>query len=211
MRIAAGCLLSAVLVSAASAQPEAVHLSPIESYTVVYNVTGLQTGTITQHSRKFGAEQSQVNDLAIGNGLRSQLQLIMLPDKIITYDPASGRAGATTNAAFKLLSAVAAGKEGADLPKAVLQAAMFVPTGRMQNLAGESCMVWENKQFGLTQCMTQDGIALDTRQTLQGATIVKIATAVRRGDPGPESAYAVPAGVQVQDVKSANELPGPGH
>jgi hypothetical protein len=206
MRLSAGFVLLTVLATSAAAQP-AVRFSPVESFTVVYNATGLQSGTITQHSRKFGLEQSQINDVTFANGMRNRMQLITLGDKIITYDPAANRAGATPNPAFRRLTAAAAGKEGNDLSKALLQAVNFVPTGRMQNIAGETCMVWENKQFSLNQCATQDGIVLETRQTIQGATMIKTATAVRRGDPGPETAYSVPAGVQVQDVRSLNDLP----
>jgi hypothetical protein len=71
-------------------------------------------------------------------------------------------------------------------------------------------MIWESQRLSQTRCMTQDGIALETRVNAQGVNIVQTASSVRRGDPGPETAFAVPAGVQVPEVKSMNELPGAG-
>jgi hypothetical protein len=209
MRFAAGCFLAAALATAASAQPQ-VRFSPLESYTAVYNVTGLQTGTITEHSRKYGAEQSRINDINLGNGVRNRMQLITAGDRIITYDPAVNRAAAMANPTYQALAKVTAGKDPADLPKVLMQALSFVPTGRMQNIAGETCMIWESQRLSQTRCMTQDGIALETRVNAQGVNIVQTASSVRRGDPGPETAFAVPAGVQVPEVKSMNELPGAG-
>ena len=62
----------------AAGEPAAPRFSPIEAFTVVYTVTGPQTGRYTQHSRKFGLEQSQINDLALGNNVRNRAQLMTL-------------------------------------------------------------------------------------------------------------------------------------
>jgi hypothetical protein len=194
---------------AAEPTPQA-KFSPLEAYTVVYDVSGAQTGSYTQHSRKFGLEQSQINDLSLGGNVRNRLQLMTLSDRIVSYDPLTRRAGSTANPGYARLTTAAAGKSDADLPKVLLQTLSFAPTGRMQNLAGETCMMWESRTLQQSRCVTVDGITLQTRLTLPGAAIVHTARSVRRGDGGPEEAYRVPNGVAVQEVPTMKDLPGVG-
>jgi hypothetical protein len=186
----------------------AVKFAPIEAYTVVYDMTGAQNGTLTQHSRRYGLEQSHINDLALPNGGRNRTQVVATGDRIISYDPNTRRAGATANPAYATFVAAASGKSDADLPKALLQSVGFIPTGRMQNIAGETCMVWENRTLQGTRCVTNDGVLLQARLNRPNAMLTQTARAVRRGDAGPNEAYVVPAGVTVTEVKSMAELPG---
>jgi hypothetical protein len=78
----------------------------------------------------------------------------------------------------------------------------------MQNIAGETCMVWENRTLQGTRCVTNDGVLLQARLNRPNAMLTQTARTVRRGDAGPNEAYAVPAGVTVTEVKSMAELPG---
>jgi hypothetical protein len=80
----------------------------------------------------------------------------------------------------------------------------------MQNLVGETCMMWESRTLSQSRCVTSDGVVLQTRLALPGTVIIQTARMVRRADPGPETAYHVPAGVTVQQVATMNELPGVG-
>jgi hypothetical protein len=202
--------IGAAAAALAAGDPAAPRFSPIEAFTVVYTVTGPQLGRYTQHSRKFGLEQSQINDLALGNNVRNRVQLMTLGDKIVSYDPLTRMAASTTNPGYEQLRLAATGKTDAELPAALLRALSFEPTGRMQNLAGETCLMWESRQLSQSRCVTIDGITLQTRLNIPGNAIVQTASAVRRGDPGPESAYMVPPGMTVQQVQSLTELPGVG-
>jgi hypothetical protein len=194
----------------AAGDPAAPKFSPIEAYTVVYTVTGPQAGRYTQHSRKFGVEQSQINDLSLGNNVRNRVQLMTLGDRIVSYDPLTRMAASTTNPGYEQLRQAAAGKTDAELPAALLRALGFETNGRMQNLAGETCVMWEARPLSQSRCVTPDGITLQTRLNIPGNAIVQTAVAVRRGDPGPESAYMVPPGMNVRQVQSITELPGVG-
>jgi hypothetical protein len=194
----------------AAAAPPEVKFSPLESYTVVYTVSGPQSGVVTQHSRKYGLEQSQVNDLGLGNNARNRVQLITLGDRIISYDPLTRRAASTANPGYDDLIMAARGKTDAELPAALLRTLSFEPTGRMQNLAGETCLMWESRRLAQSRCVTADGIALQTRLMLPGATVVQTAQTVRRREPGPDAAYMVPVGTAVPNVQSLTELPGVG-
>jgi len=194
----------------APAHAQSVKLSPVESYTVVYSVSGAQSGTLTEYSRGFGIEQVQENDLTLPGGLTSRVRLITRADIVVSYDPTSNRAGSIANPSYARLAATAAGKDGRDLTNALLQSLTFVPTGRMENYAGEACMVWESSQLSQTRCVTPDGIAVHMRIAAQGVEIERTAQSVARGEPGPDSVYAPPDGVNVAPVASMNLLPGLG-
>ena len=198
--------IAAAMLFAGAAQAQTVKLSPVDSYTVVYDVTGARTGSSIQYSRKFGLEQSQVSDFTAGK-VRDRLQLVTLRDKIVSYDPDTKRAGTTPNPSYDGLSVAAAGKDGGALVKALMQALTFSVTQTVQTVAGERCTLWRSDTLAQTRCVTDDGIVLETR-TMAGGTVVQRAREVRRGDAGPDSVYAAPAGVVVVPVKSMDELPG---
>jgi hypothetical protein len=211
MRAARNLLAAGIAGFALAAAPApVVKFSPVEAYTVVYMVTGPQSGNLTQHSRKFGLEQSAINDLSLGNNARNRVQLMTMGDRIISYDPLTRRAGSTNNPGYQQLLTAATGTPDAELSNALLRALGFAPSGRMQTFLGETCLVWESQQLMQSRCVTPDGINLQTRITLPGATTVQTVRTIRRGDPGPESAYSVPQGTQVMPVASMRELPGVG-
>jgi hypothetical protein len=53
---------------------------------------------------------------------------------------------------------------------------------------------------------TDDGITLHAESSIAGITIRKIATSVRRGDPGPAAAYAPEPGVAVKEQPNLKDL-----
>lgn len=209
MRVPGVLIVAYVMVNAA-AQAQEVKLSPIEAYTVVYTVSGQQSGTLTQYSRSFGVEQAQVNDITLQGGAMNTVWLITLGDTITSYDPATQRAGSMANSSYAQLAAVTAGKDGEELVSVLLQALSFTPTGAMQNHAGEACAVWESTQLSQTRCVTPDGISLRIQIGTPGAGVEQMARSVSRGDPGPDNFYRVPEGVDITPVNTLNQLPGLG-
>lgn len=188
----------------------ATKFSPLKAYTVVYKVSGAQNGTVTQYSRQYGLEQSQVNDLALGNGARNRVHLITRGASITSYDPDTRRAGTTANPGYQTLRAAVNGKGDTDLPGALLKVLGFTPTGRMDQIAGEPCMVWDSSALSQTRCVSADGIALRVHLAVPGADITQTAIKVSRGDPGPGAVYAVPTGIAIAPVSGMGALPGVG-
>ena len=205
-----GVLIVVCVMASTATQAQEVKLGPVEAYTVVYTVSGLQSGTITQYSRNFSVEQVQVNDLTLPGGAMNTVRLITQGDTITSYDPATHRAGSMSNASYAQLAAVAAGEDGEQLVSILLRALSFAPTGVMQNYAGEACTVWESAQLSQTRCVTPDGISVRIQIGSPGAGVEQMAQSISRGDPGPEHFYRVPEGVDITPVNALNQLPGLG-
>ena len=70
----------------------------------------------------------------------------------------------------------------------------------MLQYAGESCEVWTQTQgFAISFCITADGLSLHSQTSVGGTTATRTATALKRGDGGPDSAYKVPTGISVSE------------
>jgi len=182
---------SAFFALSAQAGAAEIKFAAVPSYTVIYDVRGAETGTITLHSRKYDTEQVQILALT-KNGKTSNTRVVTKNEKIFVHSAGLPVREALNEGYAKLVKA-ASGKAGNTIPKAMMQSLGFVPTGAQETHAKESCRVWESKTLKQKRCVTEDGIAIKVQINVGGKDMIQTARSIARGNSGPDSAYQVAA------------------
>jgi hypothetical protein len=176
----------------------------IESFTVVRKLEGMQTGTVTEHVRDWGNERVEIRDTEINIAGFRQTQkqrVISQGDSIVSVDLQAGTATRTKNPMYADMA-----KAGPGVGKAFIEQMGGRATGESAEYAGQACQVWKIAQLGQTLCLTEDGLNLHSANQL--AQISETAIEVRLGDPGPDAAYQVPEGIDVQEGPDIAEIMG---
>jgi len=185
-----------------------VKFSPLAAYTVVYQATGIHSGTVTDHFNRYGTEQVTINDLYYPSGRHDRTRIIALDDTVYSVDENTSRIGWLKNSTYQRLVELSAGKDGERLVDSTLTFLGFDPQGTAESYLGQPCRVWSNFVIKQSRCVTADGIVLRVTTDTNIGPAVRIAREVRRGDPGPESAYRLPPGAPMQRVDRVRDMPG---
>jgi hypothetical protein len=212
--IAAFCLGMALLPLPATADPE-VKLHPIEKYTIAYEFEGMQSGSSTQYNRDWGHLRAEVQDTTtsmMGVTIANKQRMIVKDAEIITIDLKTNTATTTKNPMYDRLVASLRDRNltSEQLGEEMLRAMGGAPTGESGSFAGESCDWWAVQQVGQRLCITDDALTLRMEMNLGGMKMVQTATAVRRGDGGPDDAFDY-SNIPVQkapDMPDLSELLG---
>lgn len=201
--IASNVLAAAMLLGVEAAQAAAPKLHPIEAYTIVYALEGAQAGTITQYSRDYGnqtAEIAQVEIRAAGRVFTDHKQIIADGEWLTTVDLSKKTASRVPRPKLEDLNPKLKDRDPHEVAREMIQAMGAKPTGKKLQYAGEPCDVWTQTQgFAITLCITSDGLTLYSQTNVGGMIAKRTATAFKRGDGGPDSAYKVPAGMSVSE------------
>ncbi|MDP9140968.1 MAG: hypothetical protein M3O62_09275 [Pseudomonadota bacterium] len=208
-RWAVQALLAAALISPSgyAAADSSVRLHPLKAYTVEYRLEGQNAGTETYHLGDYGRRTATITDSTMkvfGIENRTHTRTVTEGDKVTTYDLARKTATTTTNPMHAQVAASMKGRDAQEAGMEMIRAMGFSPSGERDTIAGEACEIWTG-QLGRT-CFTRDAITLKVETTMAGVTIRKVATAVRRGDAGPGSAYSAEAGVKAQEQPNINDI-----
>jgi hypothetical protein len=191
-------LAGAVLAGACHAMPAGAQdekFYAIEAFTIVSKLEGMRSGTKTVHTKNWGRTRVEIEDATMnmmGVTRAEKKRVIMDGRNIATIDEAAKTVTTTVNPTYDRIATSVKGKDGAELGRAFMSSLGHTPTGAKGSYGGEACDVWSNAQLGQELCVTSDGLVVFIRMNLMGVSMTETATEVRRGDGGPDSAYAMP-------------------
>ncbi len=176
---------------------------PVAAYTAVYELDGNVSGTITEMSRYHGGQVVQVNDSQMKYLWRKQTtknRIIITSGEVTIIDELEGTLARTIDPNYAD-GMKAAGAEGVtDRFRAYMEGLGYVDTGAADAVLGEDCVIWEGNDPDVELCMSDDGIMLRVEASRFGFDYIQRATEIRRGDPGPDEMFEVPAGLREVDA-----------
>lgn len=184
---------TAALLWATAVAADQPKLHPVETYTVVYQQSGVAFGTHTVHSRAFGLKRAELADVMIstrGVNLPRVKSRTVIDGKWMTrIDEGTGQrevsADPTYDAVVKAMAA------GGALEAIMLNVWKAKPTGKTNTYAGERCRAFVSADKRNRYCATEDGILLYISQGGSGVRFERTATTLRREDGGPDSAFTI--------------------
>jgi len=168
---------------------------PIESFTIVSALEGMNRGTRTMHVTDWGRKHVTIEETTLsimGVTQTAKRRVIVDGRDVTTIDEQAKTVSRTVNPLYDGLARGVEGKDPQELGRSFMTALGHEPTDRRGEFAGEDCGFWTNPQLGQELCVTDDGIVVRTVTKMMGMNLSETATAVRRDDPGPAAAYDVP-------------------
>jgi hypothetical protein len=169
---------------------------PIEKFTIVSKLEGMRSGDKTVHARNWGNTRVEVEKTAMtmmGITQSEDKRVIIDGRDITTVDEKGKTVTTTVNPMYDNVAKSVEGKDGVELGRELMKSLGHVATGATGNYAGEACDVWSNASLGQELCVTSDGLVVYMKMNMMGMAMTETATEIRRGDGGPDSAFAVPA------------------
>ena len=200
---------AALLAFAGAAQATAsdARFYGLESFTVVYESAGMQTGTKTIHARENGKVRAEISDLQIKMGGMTippkKLRTVTNGAEIVTIDLATNTGTRMTNPLYDRMAAGMEGKSGLDVGMDFMKALGGSQTGETRTIAGAACSVWTIPSLMQEHCITDDGITLFTSSNLAGMNMSETAVEYRPGDGGPDEAFSLD-GITITDFTMPN-------
>lgn len=165
-----------------------------EAFTVVMTYTGAITGTTTRYVRDWGRQQAIVNDMVMSaGGLASSYRnrVVMEGARIVTIDETGATLGETL-ADYEQNWAEWRGRTAMERFERQMPNIGARRTGASGSFAGQVCDYWETQSIGMRDCVTSWGLTLYESNTIANVS-ESVATEVRMGDSGPDSAFAYDA------------------
>lgn len=202
-------LACAVFVCAAIAMPARADDGParyhVEAATVVYELSGMQTGSKTVYWDNYGRRELAVSKTSISAGgmtIEREEIVLTLPDFIYTIDPVARTATRVPNP----IREMAQGQPdvvglGIDMLKNMGGA----QTGT-ETVAGVTCDVWTVASLGTTTCIWQ-GVPLKNETNMAGMTITVTATSITEGPVDP-ALFELDPTLTVRDMPTMPNMPG---
>ncbi len=178
-------------------------LHPVKQFTIVYELSGMDTGTLTHHSKDWGYHQVQIKDASMSVMGISQVtkeRLITKGREITTINLATNTGMRIDNPMYDNLAQAFDGKDPMEVGEDFMTAMGGVKTGDTREIAGETCDVWTIAQMGAEQCVTQDGLTLAMDVNMMGMQMKQVATSVSRKNGGPKDAYEVGEDVTISET-----------
>jgi len=172
-----------------------VRFYPIKSFTLVSTLEGMNKGSKTMHVTDWGRKYVTIEKTTMsmmGITRTENKRVIVEGRDITTIDEDAKTITKAVNPMYDNIAKNVEGKGGVELGRSLMVALGHKPTGERGSFAGESCEYWSNPQFGQKLCATDDGIVLSIVTNMMGMNMSEVATEVRRGDAGPDSAYDLP-------------------
>ncbi|MGD2131815.1 MAG: hypothetical protein PVI23_03425 [Maricaulaceae bacterium] len=160
-----------------------------ETFSVDYELTGAESGAITEHVRSWGALRAELISTQISfSGFEEATEQRVVYDgaRVVTIDLATG---ATTIAGSAGPSGAEQGSAGGASGAEALAAMGGAATGRTEAYAGFDCEVWDLPALSSEVCVTEEGITLHAFTQIGGLTSERTAVEVRMGDGGPDAAF----------------------
>lgn len=181
-----------------------------ETFTVVATHRGAMTGTTTTYVREWGRRQAIVNDMLVSAGDLTypyRNRIVMENGRIVTIDEAGVATGQTV-ADFEQHWAEWRGRSAMERFEFQMPNAGMRRTGASGAFAGQPCEYWEAPSIGMRDCITSWALTLYESDTLANFVAETVASEVRMGDGGPDSAFAYdPATVTEKPMGSTDDFP----
>lgn len=209
-------ILASLTVAAAAVAPAGAQDAPRffghEAFTIVSELSGSQTGTVTTHVRDWGRLRVEIRDaeMAVMGFTQPDRQRVIYDGaQIISIDQTTGAATITDNPIYDSLVQAMDGEDGVSFGRRAMVAMGGQPTGASDNIAGQSCEYWSvARMAGQTVCVTEEGLTLATSTAMGPISVTQTATEVRLGDGGPDDAFdydpdAVSTMPNLQDIMNS--------
>lgn len=167
-----------------------------ETYTIVFDQTGMIAGSITEHVRDYGrrrAEITKTTTSVAGMSVKQDTRLVAEGAKMTTVDNQTGAVTTMTNPMYDGIVAAMKGKSGVEVGEQMMRRMGAKATGEKASFAGHDCEYWTIAGLGSRSCVTPWGATLHISSSLAGMSYDKKAIAIRMGDGGPDAAFAFDA------------------
>lgn len=198
----AGAALAGTGLAGAQAQDD-VRWYDRETFTVTYELTGAETGTVVEHVRDWGRLRVEIKDATMsvmGFTQAANQRVIYDGDQIITIDNTTGAVTQTTNPIYAQLAANMDGASGVEFGEQMMVAMGGSRTGETGEFAGLACDYWNVAQMMSVVCVSAEGIALSTASNVAGISQERVAVEVLLDDGGPDEAFEY-------DASAASSVP----
>lgn len=183
-------LAALIAIGATGAAAPTPRLHPVKAFTIDYTWRGAISGSETEHSDAHGYRRSTITKTEMrmaGQVIRTNTRAYSIGETIVTIDYARGTASRARNPIYARIVERTRTQRIENLADALIRAMGYQPTGASKTIAGERCAVWKGPTG--TTCFTSDALTLETTQMMGPVQATRVATRIRRNDPGPDSAY----------------------
>lgn len=174
---------------------------PMESFTIVYQSTGMMSGTSTMHVRDHGRQMAKIDDMTVSVGnmtVPQKSRTVTMNGVVVTIDDAKHTGTRLTIPNYEEMMNAYAQKPGLEAAYDMIKAMGGAPSGATKTIAGENCDVWTIPSLGTEMCLSSDGLTLATSVTMGPMSMSQEATEVRRDDGGPDEAFSLD-GIAITD------------
>jgi hypothetical protein len=200
------------VISSTPAAPEP-RFTRDEEGTVVRQTQGMETGSVTEHWKKWGRHRVELTNsqLSMFGMMRQTCKKVIFEDAdIITFDGQTHQITRAKNPMYEGIAKNMQDEDGVAVGEAMMSAMGAVDPNKTASYAGETCNIYLIENLGQQLCMTEDGITLWSQLNMMNMTQTQTAIDVRRGDPGPDEAYqASAAGLDCTVEAGAAAAPAP--
>lgn len=200
-RILKSAALAALIGVGASAAAAPPRMHPVKAFTIVHRWSGSVTGTETEHSDAYGHRRSIITRTEMriaGQVVKTNTRAYTIGDTTVTIDYDKGTATRARNPMYARIAERMRAQRVEDFSVNLIRSMGYQPTGAGKTIAGERCTVWKGPT-GDT-CFTSDVLTLEVSQAMGPTRATRVATSIRRNDPGPASAYQPDPRYRVTDV-----------
>ena len=214
LRLLASACLLAVCQSAAAQAPGSgeERFYGRESFTIVSQLTGSETGSVTEHVRDWGRVRSEIGKSTTkigGMSVARDNRIVYEGAKVTTIDAKTAQITSTTNPFYPTFVSAMKGKDPMKFGEEMMTRMGGRKTGEKANIASHDCEYWT--LMSVKTCVTAWGATLHTSSSMAGIAKERKATEVRLGDKGPDAAFAYDASKakaqpNIQDV--LKNIPG---
>lgn len=166
----------------------------VEAFTILSTQTGTEAGTVTEYSRNWGLERSEVFETSVRRGMRSvekRERKVYLDGRVTTINALNGRSRSADATIQRQVIEASRSRRPEDAGASIMAAVGGTATGETGRFAGHDCTYYKNRAIGSTVCVTNWGGTLHLRVQFLGADYERTATEVRLGDGGPDSVFAL--------------------
>jgi len=192
--------------SGARAEGPTSKLFPFEKATLVYALSGLQTGTQTTYIKDWGAVQAQNIDSIVsmmGFERPFKSKIITTPEWVYSIDTVTDTGMRMANPLGGLISS------GETDPEVIVQRMMASLGGTKvgeDSQGGQDCTIWEIRAASTRMCLRDDNVLVYTRTNMMGQTMEINLVSLQTGT-ADEEMFVVPD-MEYSDPPAGLQLPG---
>lgn len=167
-----------------------------ETFTIEYEQSGAEAGTVTEHVRDWGRRRVEIVKTTIRVStvtINKDTRAVFDGANVATVDNATGGVTTTTNPLYDDVVTAMRGRSGVEFGEELMTRMGGKKTGEKGSFAGHECEYWEVASLKTKSCVTPWGATLHISSSLVQVGFERKATAVRIGDGGPDAAFAYDA------------------
>ncbi len=159
-----------------------------ETFTIVMEQTGRETGTVTLHYRDWGRRSAEITKLTnAASGRVTDTRSFTDGAVSVTIDNLTGKVEVFENPYYKTAASETEPTATDQFGPSAMQEMGAEKTAETATIAGQSCDYW--LVLGARKCVAPWGATLHSVMGMADTVADRKATEIRIGDGGPDSAF----------------------